>query len=106
MNIYRKIINTKPRYPDGFDTNCKSLVKHLLRRDLSKRYGNLKNGAEDIKTHRFFEEINFNDLLQRKLKAPMVPDTKDLKFSECNWEKEKAVGVKAMDKKEDPFLDW
>lgn len=45
MNIYRKIINTKPRYPDGFDSKCKSLVKHLLRRDLSKRYGNLKNGA-------------------------------------------------------------
>ena len=21
MNIYRKIINTKPRYPDGFDKN-------------------------------------------------------------------------------------
>jgi serine/threonine protein kinase len=57
MNIYRKIINTKPRYPDGFDGRCKSLVKHLLRRDLSKRYGNLKNGVEDIKTHRFFENF-------------------------------------------------
>ena len=49
MNIYRKIINTKPRYPDGFDSNLKSLVKHLLRRDLSKRFGNLQAGAEDIK---------------------------------------------------------
>ena len=106
MNIYRKIINTKPRYPDGFDTNCKSLVKHLLRRDLSKRYGNLKNGAEDIKTHRFFEDINFNDLLSRKLKAPMLPDSKELKFNECNWEKEKCVGAKVMEKKDDPFLDW
>ena len=45
MNIYRKIINTKPKYPDGFDNRCKSLVKHLLRRDLSKRFGNLKNGG-------------------------------------------------------------
>lgn len=70
MNIYRKIINTKPRYPDGFDSKCKSLVKHLLRRDLSKRYGNLKNGADDLKNHRFFEDINFPDLLDRKLKAP------------------------------------
>ncbi len=55
MNIYRKIINTKPRYPEGFDSSVKSIVKHLLRRDLSKRYGNLKNGVEDIKNHRFFE---------------------------------------------------
>lgn len=63
MNIYRKIINTKPRYPDGFDSKCKSLVKHLLRRDLSKRYGNLKAGAADLKEHRFFEDINFEHLL-------------------------------------------
>ena len=63
MNIYRKIINTKPKYPDGFDNNLKSLIKHLLRRDLSKRFGNLKDGAKDIKEHRFFEDINFDELL-------------------------------------------
>jgi serine/threonine protein kinase len=63
MNIYRKIINTKPKYPDGFDGKLKSLIKHLLRRDLSKRFGNLKDGAKDLKDHRFFEEIDFNDLL-------------------------------------------
>ena len=62
MDIYKKIINTKPRYPDKFDSNLKSLTKHLLRRDLSKRYGNLKNGSKDIKEHRFFS-LNFDDLL-------------------------------------------
>lgn len=54
MNIYKKIINTKPRYPEGFDKDLKSLVKHLLRRDLSKRFGNLVGGVNDIKEHRFF----------------------------------------------------
>ena len=106
MNIYRKIINTKPRYPDGFDSKCKSLVKHLLRRDLSKRFGNLKNGADDLKEHRFFEEINYEQLLQRKLKVPYMPETKDQKFTECNWEKEKLQGTKTISSGEDPFLDW
>jgi len=96
MNIYRKIINTKPRYPDGFDSKCKSLVKHLLRRDLSKRYGNLKNGADDLKNHRFFEDISYPDLLDRKLKAPFTPDCKEMKISECNWEKEKVSGIKPV----------
>ncbi len=73
MNIYRKIINTKPRYPEGFDTKCKSLVKHLLRRDLSKRYGNLKNGVDDIKTHRFFEGFTWDKLLTKKLEPPYIP---------------------------------
>jgi hypothetical protein len=40
-------------------SKCKSFVKHLLRRDLSKRYGNLKNGVQDIKGHRFYEKINW-----------------------------------------------
>ena len=106
MNIYRKIINTKPRYPDGFDSKLKSLIKHLLRRDLSKRFGNLKDGAEDIKTHRFFEDINFDDLLERKLKPPYTPPNKEMSQEEKNWEKDKLVGVKAVAPSEDPFLDW
>ena len=54
-------------------SKCKSLVKHLLRRDLSKRYGNLKNGVEDIKGHRFFENFNYQNLLLRKLDPPYIP---------------------------------
>ena len=106
MNIYRKIINTKPKYPDGFDSKLKSLVKHLLRRELSKRYGNLKNGAEDIKQHRFFDNIDFNDLLNGKYKPPYVPPTSELKQTESNWEKEKVNGTKAIPAKDDPFHDW
>ena len=35
--------------------NAKSLVKHLVVADLSKRYGNLKRGVNDIKKHRWFK---------------------------------------------------
>ena len=77
-----------------------------MRRDLSKRFGNLKDGAEDIKTHRFFEEINFDDLLDRKLKPPYAPPNKEMAQEEKNWEKDKLVGVKAISVSEDPFLDW
>lgn len=54
-------------------SKCKSFVKHLLRRDLSKRYGNLKNGVQDIKGHRFYEKINWQNLLLKKLEAPYHP---------------------------------
>lgn len=56
-----------------FSRKCKSLVKHLLRRDLSKRYGNLKNGVADIKNHRFFDKLNWQALLTKKLDVPYVP---------------------------------
>jgi protein kinase A len=76
LQIYKKIINTKPKYPDGFDKELKSLIKHLLRRDLSKRYGNLVNGIADIKGHRFFTSIDWNALLSKKIDAPWVPTLK------------------------------
>lgn len=43
--------------------------------------------------------------MQYKLKAPFVPDIKDLKFQECNWEKEK-MQAKVIAGGEDPFMDW
>ena len=73
MNVYKMIINTKPKYPEGFDKELKSLTKHLLRRDLSKRYGNLVGGIADIKEHRFFSGLDWNSLLQKKTEAPYIP---------------------------------
>lgn len=106
MNIYRKIINTKPRYPDGFDAKVKSIVKHLLRRDLSKRYGNLKNGVEDIKNHRFFENFMWSDLLTKKIDPPYIPSVDPISEKESNFVKEKNQNAEKVNKDEDPFLDW
>ena len=45
MGIYQNILKGTVRFPRAFDKDAKSLVKHLLQADLSKRYGNLKNGG-------------------------------------------------------------
>ncbi len=42
--IYQNILRGKLYFPKDFDSAAKSLVRHLLTNDLSKRYGNLKNG--------------------------------------------------------------
>merc|ERR1711937_1003872 len=84
MNIYKKIINTKPKYPEGFDSKLKSLVKHLLRRDLSKRFGNMVNGVADIKEHRFFESIDWNKLLAKELPSPYTPTLPAVSNKESN----------------------
>ena len=76
MNVYQKILKGKVHYPKNFDKNAKSLVKHLLQIDLTKRYGNLKGGVDDIKTHRFFKSLIWDDLFARKMKAPYIPALK------------------------------
>ena len=51
-------------------------MKHLLVADLSKRYGNLKNGVNDIKNHRWFSDIDWNLLVQKKIPVPYKPTVK------------------------------
>lgn len=55
---------------------AKSLVKHLLVVDLTKRFGNLKDGIEDIKKSRIYEEADWEGLLEKKIKPPYTPEIK------------------------------
>ena len=106
MNIYKKIINTKPKYPDGFDKDLKSLVKHLLRRDLSKRFGNLVDGVSDIKGHRFFASLDWSALLQKRIDAPYVPNITAPSTKVSNFLKERKADAEEVPSSSDPFADW
>lgn len=73
MGIYQLILGGKLNFPKHFDKNAKSLAKKLLLADLTKRFGCLKGGAQDIKEHKYFNEFDFNELLAGKLAPPIVP---------------------------------
>ncbi|CAF1005722.1 unnamed protein product [Brachionus calyciflorus] len=73
IQIYEKIVSGKVRFPCHFSTELKDLLKNLLQIDLTKRFGNLKNGVDDIKCQKWFESINWNDIYDKKVKAPMIP---------------------------------
>lgn len=106
MNVYKMIINTKPKYPEGFDKDLKSLTKHLLRRDLSKRYGNLVGGIADIKEHRFFSGLDWNSLLQKKTEAPYIPKITPPGNTTSSFLVDRKTDAEAVPSSEDPFLDW
>lgn len=107
MQVYKKIINTKPRYPDGFDSKLKSLVKHLLRRDLSKRFGNLVGGLGDIKNHRFFDKIDWNLLLNKQIEVPYKPQITIIENEkEGGFLSERKTLSESVPPAEDPFLKW
>jgi serine/threonine protein kinase len=76
MGIYQKILKGKIRYPKSFDESARSIVRHLVVADLSKRYGNLKNGVNDIKTHRYFKSINWQAILSKTVAVPYKPKVK------------------------------
>ncbi|KAJ3194934.1 hypothetical protein HK101_001544 [Irineochytrium annulatum] len=73
FGIYEKILAGKIVFPSHFDSHAKDLIKKLLTADRTKRLGNLKAGAEDIKKHKWFRGVDWQGLLNRSVNAPIVP---------------------------------
>lgn len=107
MNIYKKVVVGKVMYPGEIDKDAKDLIKNLLVSDLSKRFGCLKDGVNDIKNHKFFSKSNFNNILLKSVKPSYVPvlekpdDT--IYFNEYP---EPTVKPPKVNPTNDPFLDW
>lgn len=74
--MYEKILTTTPQYPSSIDSAARDLLKHLLTTDLTQRYGNLKGGYYDIKNHKWFSSLDFDKLIQRKIRPPHIPHLK------------------------------
>ena len=55
------------RFPTHFTQDLKDLLRALLQVDLTKRYGNLKNGVWDIKQNRWMQSIDFIAVYERKV---------------------------------------
>jgi serine/threonine protein kinase len=107
MGIYQKILSGKIVFPKFFDKNAKVLVKKLLTADLGKRFGNLKNGVDDIKKAKWFASMNWDKLLEKALPAPYKPvvksetDTSNFEDYPDSDELPPVVSASA-----DPFANW
>ncbi|KAK9455474.1 kinase-like domain-containing protein [Dipodascopsis uninucleata] len=69
--MYRKILQEPLRFPDDMDKNAKSLLTGLLERDPNKRLG--AKGPAEIKNHKFFAEIDWKKLMDKKYPPPYKP---------------------------------
>ncbi|KAF9365276.1 camp-dependent protein kinase catalytic subunit [Mortierella sp. NVP85] len=76
FRMCQKIVDGDMRYPKYFDGLAKDLLKRLLVSDLTKRYGNLRDGCHDIRNHAWFEGVDWTMVLRREIAAPFVPDVK------------------------------
>ncbi|XP_043388462.1 cAMP-dependent protein kinase catalytic subunit alpha isoform X4 [Chelonia mydas] len=90
MKLYEKIVSGKFQFPAYFSFDLRGLLRNLLQVDLTKRFGNLKNGVNDIKNHRWFATTDWIAIYQRKVEAPFIPkcngpgDTSN--FNDCEEE--------------------
>ncbi|KAI9218287.1 kinase-like domain-containing protein [Blastocladiella britannica] len=73
--IYEKILQGRIAFPAFVDPAAKDLIKRLLTADTSRRIGNLRAGADDIKQHAWFRGVDWDVVVARRVAAPLVPRT-------------------------------
>jgi len=75
IKTYEKIVIGDVKFPTHFSLELKDLVRSFLQVNLSKRLGNLRGGAMDIRSHKWFHGINWIDMYHQKGTPPYVPPT-------------------------------
>ena len=73
-NINIKEYQKPITFYNNFSEEAKDLISKLLELDPKKRLGSGPNGFENLKNHKYFEEINWEDLENRKVSPPFVPN--------------------------------
>jgi protein kinase X len=69
FSTYEKILAAKVEWPKYIDPVARDLMKKLLVPDRFKRLGSMKNGAEDVKRHRWFRDYDWEDVINRRMQV-------------------------------------
>ncbi len=83
LKLFQLILDNEVEFPDYFSANTKSIIKHLMRKERTKRI----SSAKELKEHKYFENIEWMQLYRRKKEPPYLPHV----FSESdthNFEKQ------------------
>eukprot|EP01029_Cantina_marsupialis_P015032 TRINITY_DN3291_c0_g1_i1.p1 TRINITY_DN3291_c0_g1~~TRINITY_DN3291_c0_g1_i1.p1 ORF type:complete len:768 (+),score=256.59 TRINITY_DN3291_c0_g1_i1:163-2466(+) len=87
MVICKNILRQRLRFPrDLTDAGAKDIVTRLLTREQTQRLGCGQTGADAIRKHPFFKDIDFAALRARNVKAPWTPSIKN-EADSSNFEK-------------------
>ncbi|KAI8925499.1 kinase-like domain-containing protein [Entophlyctis helioformis] len=109
MKLYENILACKPKFPANFDPQCKDLVKRFLTSDLTKRFGNLRGGVQDIKRHKWFAGVDWDKLKNLEIQAPYIPPLKgdgDASNFDTYPEDHEPYGVAGHDPHHDKFKEF
>ncbi|XP_042904976.1 cAMP-dependent protein kinase catalytic subunit 3 isoform X2 [Parasteatoda tepidariorum] len=107
--IYEKILAGKIDWPKHIDPIAKDLIKKLLVPDRAKRLGNMKHGSEDVKRHRWFKNISWEDVYYKKVQTPLIPKVShpgDTRYFDTYQEKKTITSSPIKDRDLNLFKDF
>lgn len=105
MAVMDNIVKNKYSIPAHIPSAAKSLIERLLEPDLDRRFGNLVNGAADIRNHQFFDAIRW-DQIQSKSFVPSYRPPQHSSPKLSVYDPKSELSVPGLAPTSDPFLDW
>ncbi|KJZ75942.1 hypothetical protein HIM_04766 [Hirsutella minnesotensis 3608] len=75
IEIYRQIVEKPITFPNDLpiSADAKDIIRSLCTIDRSRRLGNMSGGAGRVKAHPFFRHVNWDDVLHRRHRGPIIP---------------------------------
>lgn len=79
VSLFKRIVQVKYSFPPGGAMNepAQDLIQRLIVRRQANRFGCLARGDMDIRDHHWFNVIDVDKLLKKKIPSPWVPRIKD-----------------------------
>lgn len=109
---YPRIVEGRVRFPSAMSPTARDLISGLCTVDTSKRLGNVAGGAQRVKQHEWFKNIDWVKLYNREVQGPIVPhlrgpaDTRNFDEYEPESEKRDPYTKELSDKWEESFKDF
>ena len=72
--IFDAILSDEPLYPIHMPRDSVSILQKLLIREPDQRLGSGSTDAMEIMGHPFFRNINFDDVYQKRIQPPFLPN--------------------------------
>ncbi|KAB8074348.1 kinase-like domain-containing protein [Aspergillus leporis] len=73
MRIYEQIVEGRIRFPQNMSGAAQNIISLLCKTNPSERLGYISGGSARVKSHPFFEDIQWDDLFYRRIKGPIIP---------------------------------
>lgn len=77
------ILYDKLLYPRHFDLTTVDLISKLMDRNSKDRLGSGNLDSEEIKSHPFFDDINWDDVLAKRTSPEWIPPIKNAEDTQC-----------------------
>ncbi|KAK5165471.1 Serine/threonine kinase [Saxophila tyrrhenica] len=74
--IYDAILADEPLYPIHMPRDSVSILQKLLTREPELRLGSGPTDAQEIMSHAFFRNVNWDDIYHKRVPAPFLPTVK------------------------------